>query len=118
MALKLTGLGVKVYVQDGMNILDGFVVIVSIIELLIIDPDATTNSSAASSSNNGFVSIFRNLKIIRVLRTLRTLRINRLLRSLTYLFYILDVISKTIGQFIYIGILIIIFILIYSLLGT
>ena len=61
--------------------------------------------------------IFKDLKVLRVLRTLRTLRINRLLRSLSYLFYILDVISRTIGQFIYIFLLIIIFILIYSLLG-
>ncbi len=90
-----------------MNVLDGLLCSVSIAEITLQNSD---------SGNNSF-SVFRNFRILRVLRTLRTLRINRLLRSLNYLFYILDVISRTVGQFIYIFFLIIIYILIYSLLG-
>lgn len=90
MALKLIGMGIDGYTKDSMNLLDGFVCMISIIEIFM-------NTMNDSESNNPLIDALKNFRIIRVLRTLRTLRINRLLRSLSYLFYILDVISRTIG---------------------
>mmetsp|Transcript_77480 Transcript_77480/g.136679 ORF Transcript_77480/g.136679 Transcript_77480/m.136679 type:complete len:1876 (-) Transcript_77480:848-6475(-) len=56
MVIKLIGFGVVRYCRDPMNILDGFVVVVSCIELMM--------------DGNSTVSIFRALRLLRVVKML------------------------------------------------
>jgi hypothetical protein len=68
LTVKLLALGIKKYCADKMNYLDGFVVLISIFELIFTAVTSGGGNSAFST--------------IRVLRTLRVFRIARLLRSL------------------------------------
>jgi len=70
MFIKLNAIGPKKYVGDKMNWLDGFVVNLSIFEMLM---------NAFSGGAGGNLSAF---KTIRIFRTLRVLRVVRLLRAL------------------------------------
>jgi len=70
MFIKLNAIGPKKYVSDKMNWLDGFVVNLSIFEMLM---------NAFSGGAGGNLSAF---KTIRIFRTLRVLRVVRLLRAL------------------------------------
>ena len=67
MIFKLAGLGMKRYLRDKMNYLDGAIVILSLIELAFF--------SDGSSSLSAFrtVRIFRTFRVLRVARLLRTL---------------------------------------------
>ena len=89
------------YVRDRMNLFDGCIVIISIIELTLI-------------SGSSHVGAFRSL---RILRTFRVLRVTRLLRAMAFMKVIIGVIGRTLQSFIYIALLLLLFILIYSLLG-
>lgn len=104
MGIKLLARGVKKYCADPMNGLDGFVVIMSIVEL------AFTAGDTGSMNRSTF-------QTIRVFRTFRVFRIARLLRSLESMKTILGVISRSYKSFIYITLLLFVFIFIYSLLG-
>ena len=70
MFIKLNAIGPKKYIADKMNWLDGFVVNLSIFEMLM---------AAFSGGAGGNLSAF---KTIRIFRTLRVLRVVRLLRAL------------------------------------
>lgn len=70
MALKLIAFGVLGYVRDKMNIFDGCIVILSIIEMTVL------------SGGNKAVSAFR---AVRIFRTFRVLRVTRLLRGLAFM---------------------------------
>ena len=102
MGLKLTGLGVRSYLNDKMNYLDGSVVILSIVELVFL--------SDGSSSLSAF-------RTVRIFRTFRVLRVARLLRTLQSMQVIISVISRSISSFVYIALLLLLFVFIYSLLG-
>ncbi len=107
MSAKLFGLGLVGYFSDGMNYLDGSVVLFSLVEVIFLN-------------GQGALSAFRSLRIfraIRMIRTLRVLRVARLLRSLRSMQLIIEVIGKTIGSFAYIGLLMLILIFIYALFG-
>ena len=65
MTLKLIALSPKGYVNDKMNIFDGFIVVVSVIDYVL-------SASLDLKALRGF----------RVIRSLRVLRVTRLLRSL------------------------------------
>ena len=65
-------------------------------------------------SKGGSVSAFRS---VRIFRTFRVLRVTRLIRSLEYMSIIIDVFSSTLESFIYMFLLMILFIYIYSLIG-
>ena len=90
------------YLRDPMNVFDGFIVIVSTIDL------------AFSSGGNKAVSA---LKSIRILRTFRVLRITKLLRALSFMKIIIHVVSKVFTSFFYIAMLLFLFMFIYTLLG-
>ena len=104
LGLKIMGLGIVGYLSDALNYIDGTVVILSIIEMVFLD------STAASS-------VFRAFQAFRILRTLRVIRMVRLLRALRSMKLLIKVIGETITSFMYIGVLLLIFIFIYSLLG-
>ncbi len=104
MALKLMGVGIVGYLSDAMNYVDGIVVIFSVIELIFL------NSSGSSG-------VFRAFQAFRIVRTFRVVRMVRLLRALRSMRLLIQVIGDTIASFAYIGMLLLIFIFIYSLVG-
>lgn len=103
MAIKLLALTPMGYIRDKMNIFDGVIVVLSIVEMTILSGD-----------QGKAVSAFR---AVRIFRTFRVLRVTRLLRSLAFMQVIIGVISRTINSFIYIALLLMLFIFIYALLG-
>ena len=104
MALKIFAIGIVKYVFDAMNIIDGVVVILSIVEIIFLD----------SSQNNSFLKSFQAFRILRAFRVIRMVRVLRALRSMRLL---IQVIGEAITSFAYVGVLLILFMFIYSLLG-
>lgn len=90
------------YLRDRMNIFDGCIVSLSIIEMTVM------------TKGNKAVSAFR---AVRIFRTFRVLRVTRLLRTLAFMQVIIGVISRTLSGFIYIALLLLLFIIIYTLMG-
>ena len=69
LALKLTGLGFIKYLNDKMNYLDATVVILSIVELALIN-DKTN------------LSVFRSMRILRIFRVLRVAKSLKSMKSM------------------------------------
>ena len=103
MMLKIVGLGIRGYVREKMNVFEGVIVVISVVEL-----------SFSSGGQGSSISAFRS---VRILRTFRVLRVTRLLTLLSFMKIIINVISNSLSDFIYIALLLILFIFIYSLLG-
>ena len=103
MAMKLSATGVKKYVSEPLNILDGTVVLISVVEL-------------AMSAGGGGGSMTA-LRAIRIVRTLRVLRVARLLRALESMQVIISVLQRSAGSFVYIASLLFLFVFIFALLG-
>ena len=108
MTSKLLAYGPAKYVGDRMNILDGCVVILSIIEIVIEE---------TGSGNEGAGGNLQAFRTVRVFRTFRVLRVTRLLRGLESMVLIINVIMKSFESFFYITILMFTFVFIYALLG-
>ena len=70
---KIIGLGIKGYLRDKVNWLDGVVVLLSMVEII-----AFANEKSA-------VSAFRAFRVFRVFRTLRVLRVARLFKFISYM---------------------------------
>lgn len=102
MILKVLGLGVKEYCRDYMNFFDFSVVTLSIFELIFV------------SDSGSAISAFRTFRIFRAVRVLRVARLFRYLRSLSM---ILKVIGASIAKFVYLAILLILFTVIFALIG-
>ena len=96
MAIKIVGLGVMGYISSLMNLFDGTIVVVSIIDLIM--SSITTN-----------ISSFRAIRILRIFR---------ILRPLHYMKKIIHVFTEKFFSFIYICLLIILLIIIYTLIGN
>lgn len=101
LVIKVAALGPMGYIRDPMNDFDCIIVIFSIIDL------------ATQSLVN--LQAFRSL---RILRTLRVLRVTKLLRSLAFMKVIIKVLSSCLINFLNILVLMIIFIFIFTLLGS
>ena len=71
MGLKLIAFGPIGYLRDKMNIFDGSIVMLSILEMTVL-----------GGSGGKAVSAFR---AVRIFRTFRVLRVTRLLRSLAFM---------------------------------
>ena len=102
MGLKLLAYGINNYLQDTMNMFDGSIVLVSLVELIFLSGGAKA------------VSAFRS---VRIFRTFRVLRVTKLLRSLAFMKVIIGVLSRSLSSFVYIALLLFLFIFIYALLG-
>ena len=63
MIFKLIGLGFKVYVRDGFNLFDAFVVFVSLIEISL---------SLAGTSGASGLTVFRTFRLFRVFKLIRS----------------------------------------------
>ena len=79
----------------------------------LVDEQEEDGVTASTKS----VSAFRAVRVFRIFRMLRVLRVTRILRALAFMQVIVNVIGKTMTQFIYIAFLLFIFVYIYSLLG-
>ena len=88
---------------DKLNIIDLLIIIFSLIEISIYE--MTINKS------------FFAFKSLRILRAIRVLRITKLLRFFAFMKVIISVITRSINSIIYLALLLILFIYIYSLLG-
>lgn len=86
--------------MDKMNCFDAVIVILSFVEIIL--------------GGNSAFSAFRS---VRIFRAFRVLRVTKLIRSLQFMKIIIQVISKTIDSFMYIALLLILFIFIYTLIG-
>lgn len=106
MTLKLLARGPKKYSAERMNLLDGAVVILSIIEIIM--------ESLGGGGGAGNLQAFRT---VRVFRTFRVLRVTRVLRALKSMAMVIGVISRSFMDFVLITILMFVFIFIYTLLG-
>lgn len=102
MGSKIMGYGMKGYISDKMNIFDGIIVILSLVEVIVM-------------SGGGALSAFRS---VRIFRTFRVLRVTRLLRSLHFMGVIIDAIMSTLDSSIYVGLLLLLLLVIYSMIGT
>lgn len=102
MFIKLVGMGVKGYLQDHMNYIDGLVVILSLIEIIFLQ-----------SENSAFTAF----RTIRIFRTFRVLRVARLFRYLKSMGKIIRVVSDSIDDFAFLFGLLFLFITIFALLG-
>jgi hypothetical protein len=124
MVIKLYGFGLKEYCADYFNVFDGFVVILSFVEIAIEKITAGSSEAAVVVLNadgeedaavqKSAISAFRAIRIFRIFRVLR---VTRLLRGLLFMKIIVQVIGKTIEDFAYISMLLFLMIIIFSLLG-
>ena len=104
MVTKIFGMGLAKYLGDSLNCLDGFVVLLSWIEIIFL-------------GGQGSFSAFRTLRVLRLVRTIRVMRVARLLRSFRSIHTLMKVMQTTIGSFGYIGMLLLIIMCIYALFG-
>lgn len=100
LGVKIISFGPLGYVRDTMNVFDGTIVMLSVLEMTLL-----------SGASGKAVSAFRAIRIFRVLR------ITRLLRTMQFMGVIIKVVATTLENFIYICGLMFLFIIIYSLLG-
>lgn len=102
MILKIIGYNLINYCRNSMNLLDAIVVILSLIEFFVI------------SGKSGTFNAFRVIRIFRIFRILRVLKIFRYLKSMVEL---LKIISESLSEFFYLFCLLLLFCVIFSLLG-
>ena len=102
MGIKLLGFGLRGYLRDAMNIFDGSIVLISLVEILFLGDGSKA------------ISAFRT---VRIFRTFRVLRVTKLLRALAFMKVIIGVVSRSLSSFVYIALLLFLFIFIYTLLG-
>lgn len=101
--LKVIANGPIHYSRDKMNLFDLCIVVLSILELIFLSPSG---------------SKFSALRIVRVFRLFRVLRVARMFRYFQSLVRILKAIGRSITKILYLFILLLIFIIIFSLLGA
>jgi hypothetical protein len=101
LGLKLIGLGFKGYAADSMNYLDSAVVLLSFVEIIFL---------SGSSS-------FTALRALRIFRAFRVLRVARLFRHMQSMGEIMRVISSTISGVTYLAMLLLLFTVIFALIG-
>lgn len=79
MAVKLIGLGCSGYCRDKTNLFDGFIVTVSLIEL-VVTPASGGSLIAVSECSSGInPSVFRTLRLVRLLNTIPSKPLRELL---------------------------------------
>lgn len=102
MIVKLLAKGFKKYFREYMNYFDAAVVVLSIIELVFVSGEKST------------LTAFRTVRIFRIFRVIRVARLFRYLKSMTL---IMKVINESLSKFIYLALLLLLFSVIYTLLG-
>ena len=110
--VKFVGLGPIVYYSDAFTYLDTFIIIFSIVDMA--SPSETDTDSTAGNSKKNVSS---QLGFLRVFRIFRVVRLTKILRRIKSMRLIIVSISKAIINVSYIIAIIIMFILIFVLLG-
>ena len=100
---KILGDGFIIFIRDRMNIFDFIVVLLSLLELVLI-----------SGTNSG-ISALRSVRVFRLFRVLRVALIFRYVQSL---YHIIKTISQSLSKFFYLFLLLLLFIVIFSLIGV
>lgn len=103
MGSKILAIGIKKYLMDRMNWLDGTVVMLSIFEMVY--------KALMQGSMN-----LQAFKTLRLFRTFRVFRVMRVLRALRSMQMIVSVMARSYMSFIYITMLMFLFIYIFALL--
>lgn len=120
MLIKIVGLGPLGYLRDTSNIFDIVIVTVSIVELesvialyqcYMASPDAITGLLPDCSTTSSGLAVLRAFRLIRVLR------IGKLVKAFPQVQRQIKVITKTMGAVSSLVCLMLLFILIYSILG-
>ena len=119
MILKLSALGLRIYIKDFFNVFDGLIVMVSMLESVLAPPGFVVDflqalglvSGSGSTGLDGF-SVFRTLRIFRVFRMMKLAQKWKALQNL------LLTTVKAIGSSFFFMILLATFIFIYALVGT
>ncbi|CAD8210431.1 unnamed protein product [Paramecium octaurelia] len=104
LGLKLMALGAINYMKDTMNIFDALIVCLSLVELFIL----------GGSNGKSSLSAFR---AVRIFRAFRVLRVTKLMKSLQFMGFLIKVLTNSFQSLMYILLLMIIFIFIFTLLG-
>ena len=110
--VKFVGLGPIVYYSDAFTYLDTFIIVFSIIDMSS-PTDTDTDSTAGSKKKN----VSSQLSFLRVFRIFRVVRLTKILRRIKSMRLIIVSISKAIINVSYIICIILMFILIFVLLG-
>ncbi|CAG9314126.1 unnamed protein product [Blepharisma stoltei] len=102
MTLKILALGLISYCREAMNLFDGSITILGLIEFLFL-----------SDTGNSFQAL-RAIRILRIFRVVRVLRLFRYLQTMTH---IIKKLQKNIMNFFYLIIFLSLFILIFTIVG-
>lgn len=97
--LKILSLGIINYLRDKFNIFDLFLVILSLVEMIL----------QSSSNFNSVIKVFRIFRIFRMGRIIRRMRVFKIIEI---------VITKSISSALSIGLLLLIIMSIYAILGN
>lgn len=108
--IKLIGLGPVVYFSDAFTYLDLVIIAFAILDM-ITPASATDNEIGASKS------LASQLSFLRVFRIFRVLRLTKILRRLKSMRLIIVSIKKSLADVTYIVLILIMFLLIFQLLG-
>ena len=100
MIIKLIGFGPRGYAKDQMNLFDGFVVLMSCVEVVV-----------------GFISSDNGNNYLSVLRTFRLLRVFKLARSWKQLNDIITTMFKSLAGISYLSLILLLFMFVFALLG-
>ena len=100
MVLKITALGPGGYRKDPMNVFDGVIVVLSIVEIIV--------TLASGSGGGGMFS---------VLRAFRLLRVFKLARSWKELNSIITTVFRSVASVTYLSLILVLFIFVFALLG-
>jgi len=107
MVLKLVGLGPAEYVRDGFNVFDALIVVMSMVELAVSPPAFFGTEDVGGGAGGG----------ISALRTFRLFRVFKLAASWPSLKNLLTTILKTVKDIGNFGVLLLLFIYIFALVG-
>ena len=110
--VKFIGLGPIVYYSDPFTYLDTFIIAFSIIDMASTSDDDTDSIQGAKKKN-----VSSQLSFLRVFRIFRVVRLTKILRRIKSMRLIIVSITKAILNVAYIICIIIMFILIFQLLG-
>ena len=110
--VKFVGLGPIVYYSDAFTYLDSFIIVFS-----IIDMSSPTNTDTDSTAGSQKKNVSSQLSFLRVFRIFRVVRLTKILRRIKSMRLIIVSISKAIINVSYIICIILMFILIFVLLG-
>ena len=106
-SVKIIGLGVTEYYSDILNYLDFFIVIFGVVEM------ATESTSSEGSSGVNL----KSLSVLRIFRIFRVLRLAKVLKKIKTMKKIMIGMAKIFDNVVYICLLLLIFMIIYILLG-